>query len=222
MTDTTSISSPDADTRVPRGLFLLAILYGGMTCIAGVLGAKQVALGPISVEAGIFPFLILVSLSSAVAEVYGRETANRLVRFGFVPLVTAIALTFLVLQLPTDPEMYEPAKEAFPTILGQSWRMMAAGIVAYGVSVTLNVMIFSKLGRPGKLVAVRAATASMLSQIVDTLLFITISFYGVRPIGHLLVGQATAKVILSIVLVPLLILAASALARRLDGDAMRR
>ena len=31
-----------------------------MVCIAGVLGNKQVALGPLAVEAGIFAFLILV------------------------------------------------------------------------------------------------------------------------------------------------------------------
>ncbi|QNN65640.1 queuosine precursor transporter [Sphingomonas rhizophila] len=216
MTDA-SASPPPATLTIPRGLFLLSILYGGMTCIAGVLGAKQVAIGPISVEAGIFPFLMLVGLSSAVAEVYGKGTANRLVRFGFVPLITAIALTFIVLQLPTDPEMYEPAKEAFPIILGQSGRMMAAGVIAYGVSVTLNVLIFSRIGRPGKLVAIRAALASVVSQIVDTLLFITISFYGVRPIGQLLIGQATAKVVLSIGLVPLIILLFVMLARHLDG-----
>jgi len=158
-----------------------------------------------------------VALSSAVAELYGRPTADRLVRFGFVPLITAIALTYLVIQLPTDEGMYEPAKEAFPIILGQSWRLMAAGVVAYGVSMTLNVLIFARLSRKGGgLIGVRAAIASMISQIVDTLIFITVAFYGVRAIGDLILGQALAKVVLSIVLVPLLIIAFVAIGRRLD------
>ncbi len=196
------------------------MLYGGMVCIAGVLGAKQVSLGPLAVEAGIFPFLLLVVLSSTVAELHGRETANRLVRFGFVPLITAIFLIWLVIQLPTDPGMFEPAKPAFPIILGQSWRLMAAGILAYGVSQFLNVYIFSRLrGTSGSWLAARAAVASAVSQIVDTLIFITISFYGVRPITELMVGQATAKVVLSILLVPLLITALVALGRRLDAQA---
>jgi hypothetical protein len=204
----------------PRSLFVFTVLYGGMVCIAGVLGSKQITLGPLAVEAGIFPFLLLVVLGSSVAELHGRETANRLVRFGFIPLVTAIALIWLVIQLPTDPSMYEPAKAAFPIILGQSWRLMGAGIVAYGVSQFLNIYIFSKLqgsgeGKGGWLV-IRAAIASAVSQIVDTLIFITISFYGVRPIGELMVGQATAKVTLSVVLVPFLITALVALGRRLD------
>ncbi|MEO6151796.1 MAG: queuosine precursor transporter [Croceibacterium sp.] len=210
---------PDADPArpvpaLPAPLFLYSVLYGGMTCIAGVLGSKQVALGPLAVEAGIFAFLLLVALSSAVAELYGRATANRLVRFGFVPLVTAILLTWLVIELPTDPGMYEPAKAAFPIILGQSWRLMVAGIMAYGVSMTLNVFLFSKLSAGTKLVALRGAVASMLSQIVDTLIFITVAFYGVRPIGDLILGQALAKVVLSIVLVPPLIWLLVRLGRR--------
>ena len=128
---------------IPRSLFLFSVFYGGMVPLGGVLGAKQVAMGPLAVEAGIFPFLTLVAVSSGIAELHGRAVADRLVRYGFIPLFVAIGLTFLVLQLPTDPGMYEPAKEAFPVILGQGWRMMAAGIVAYGVSVTLNNWLFS-------------------------------------------------------------------------------
>jgi uncharacterized integral membrane protein (TIGR00697 family) len=223
MNDTATDARPAPAISIPLGLFALAILYGGMTCIAGVLGSKQVGLGslpgigPLAVEAGIFPVLLLVSLSSAVAELYGRATADRLVRFGFIPLLTAIALTFIVIQLPTDAGMYEPAKEAFPIILGQSGRLMAAGIIAYGVSMSLNVFIFSRLSRgSARLVAVRAAIASVLSQIVDTLIFITVAFYGVRPIADLILGQAIAKVILSIVLVPLLIMLLVGIGRRLD------
>jgi len=203
----TRMTDAPAAPAIPRPLFMFALLYGGMTCIAGVLGSKQVALGPLAVEAGIFPFLLLVALSSAVARLYGKATANRLVRFGFVPLVTAIVLSFIVIQLPTDEGMYPPAKEAFPIILGQSWRLMVAGIVAYGVSMSLNVYIFTRLAKlwTGRLTLLSGAVASILSQIVDTLIFITVAFYGVRPIGELILGQALAKIVLSIILVPPLI-----------------
>ena len=220
MTDNDQQAAPSTAANMPTGLFALSLLYGGMTVLAGVLGAKQVALGPLAVEAGIFAFLLLVSLSSAVAELYGRATADRLVRFGFIPLITAIILSWIVIQLPTDEGMYEPAKEAFPIIVGQSWRLMAAGVVAYGVSMSLNVFLFSRLSRgANKLVAVRAAIASTLSQIVDTLIFITVAFVGVRPIGELILGQALSKVVLSIVLVPFLILLLVRIGRGLDSRA---
>ena len=203
---------------IPQPLFLLSLLYGGMTCIAGVLGSKQVALGPLAVEAGILPFLLLVAISSTVARLYGKATADRLVRFGFVPLVTAIVLTWFVIQLPTDPGMYEPAKAAFPIVLGQGVRLMIAGIIAYGVSMTLNVLIFSRLARAGSITVVAGAVAAMVSQIIDTLIFITVSFYGERPIGNLILGQALAKVVLSLVLVPLLIAFLVWVARRMEPE----
>jgi len=189
---------------IPRSLFVLAILYGGMVPLGGFLGAKQASLGPLAVEAGIFPFLTLVALSSA--------------SYGFVPLIVAIGWTFLVVRLPTDPGMYEPAKEAFPIIMSQGARMMAAGIIAYGVSVTLNIWLFDKLRNAvGKFAALRGFIAAALSQIVDTVIFIGISFYGVRPIMDLMIGQAIAKVVLSAVLVPLIVVLAVRIGRRLDA-----
>ncbi|MEQ1550321.1 queuosine precursor transporter [Sphingorhabdus sp.] len=207
-----------AGMSIPQSLFLFSIFYGGMVTIAGVLGAKQVALGPLAVEAGIFPFLLLVGISSGIAELHGKDTANRLVRFGFLPLIGAILLSLIVLQLPHDKDMYPPAIEAFPVILGQSWRMMLAGIISYGTSQTLNVWLFDRLrSATGKYAAVRGVIAAVLSQIVDTLLFISISFYGVRPIADLMAGQMLTKVVLSFVLIPIVIAIVVNLGRKLDG-----
>jgi queuosine precursor transporter len=204
---------------IAPSLLLFAILYGGMVPLGGFLGAKQVSFGPLAVEAGIFPFLTLIAISSGIAELHGKRVADRLVRFGFIPLVLAILFTLLVLALPTDPGMYEPAKEAFPIIIGQGWRMMAAGIIAYGVSVTLNVWLFARMaGGTGRMMAARGFIAAAMSQIVDTLLFITISFYGVRPIFDLMMGQMIAKIILSAVMVPLIVMAVVAIGRRMDDS----
>ena len=202
---------------IPRSLFAFSVFYGGMVPLGGFLGVKQVGLGPLAVEAGIFPFLTLVAVSSAVAELHGREVANRMVRWGFAPLIMAIALTWLVLELPTDPGMYEPAKAAFPIVVSQGGRMMGAGIIAYGVSVTLNIWLFDRLrGMVGRMAELRGFLAAALSQIVDTLIFITISFYGVRPIMDLMIGQVLAKVALSAVMVPLIIGLLVRLGKRLD------
>lgn len=209
--------APYPAAAVPRSLFAYSVLYGGMTCIAGVLGNKQVAVGPLSVEAGIFAFLMLVVLSSSVSELYDRATANRLVRFGFIPLIVAIILFELVLALPVSPSM-DPARHAgFQLVLSQSPRLMVAGIIAYGVSQTLNVTIFDLLRRgEGGMLWLRGAVAGVLSQMVDTVIFITLAFYGVFPIGELMIGQMIAKVTLSAVLVPPLIYFFVWLGKRID------
>ena len=224
MADQHTVSIPPglAAGGITPSLFLFTIIYGGMVVLAGVLGNKQVALGPLAVEAGIFPFLILVALSSTVSELAGQKVANRLVLWGFVPLVMSIMLTSLVYALPASPEMDPARLDAFNMILGQTPRLMAAGIVAYGTSQFLNVTIFSALRgkedgttRTGWL-AIRGAIASALSQIVDTLLFVTIAFYGVFPIGTLMAGQMLAKVVLSIAVIPFVITGLVALGRSLD------
>jgi uncharacterized integral membrane protein (TIGR00697 family) len=205
---------------IPRSLFTLAIFYGGMVCIAGVLGNKQVALGPLAVEAGIFAFLLLVATSSAVAELHGRDTANRLVLVGFVPLIASLLLTLLVLAVPASPQMDPDRLGAFNTMMSGTPRIWLGGIIAYGISTFLNVTIFSRMkrGEGARLLWLRAGVAGVLSQVVDTLIFITIAFYGVFPIGELLLGQMIAKVVLSAVLVPPVIYLLVGLGRRLDSE----
>ncbi|HEU0067600.1 MAG TPA: queuosine precursor transporter [Sphingomonas sp.] len=233
--DTPAPDTPAPDTpgasAIPRSLFAFAIFYGGMVCIAGVLGNKQVSLGPLSaigplfglgplaIEAGIFAFLLLVVVSSAVAELHGAGIANRLVRFGFVPLVVSILLSLVVLILPASTDMAPDRRDAFALMMGATPRIWLGGIVSYGISQTLNVHVFAAMkGREGvRLLWLRAGVASMLSQIVDTLLFVTIAFFGVFPIRELLMGQMIAKVVLSGLLVPPAIYLFVGLGRWLDG-----
>jgi len=210
---------------IPRALFIYSLLYGGLVCTAGVLGTKLASLGTwpvigsLAVESGIFAFLVLVVLGSAVAERYGRDVANRLVRVGFIPLIVSMLLIQFVIHV-VPPASFWDKQAAFEDILGQSSRMMLAGLIAYGVSQTLNVYIFSRIAtKEGGALWLRALVASFLSQIVDTLLFITIAFYGVFPIAGILGGQIIAKLTLSVVMVPPLIYLFVGLGRRLDARA---
>ena len=215
-----------AAAAMPLGLFVFTLLYGGMTVLAGVLAYKQVQLWPteLAVESGIFAFLLLVAISSTLAQLYGEKLAKRIVWFGFVPLLLSGLLMQLVLGLPASPEMAEFRADdlaAFERVHSTIWRVWAAGPAAYIVSLLLNVWIFSKLrgsGDGGTLsLMMRGAIASALSQAIDSVIFITLAFYGQFDITSLLIGQVIAKVVLSIVLVPFLITGGVALARWLDA-----
>ncbi len=210
----TQISAPP----VPRSLFAVALLYGGMVVIGSVLGNKQVVIGPLTIEAGIFSFLTLVMMASAVAELHGTAWANRLVQWGFVPLLVSLALFWLVLELPASPDMEAARRDGFQLVVGQSPRLMIAGLLSYGISQTLNVTIFGAMRRgSGGLLWLRSGVASIASQIVDTLIFVTVAFYGVFPIGQLLIGQMIAKIVLSALLVPVMVYVFVAIGRRLDA-----
>ncbi|MEO1046655.1 MAG: queuosine precursor transporter [Pseudomonadota bacterium] len=213
----TTASPSSANGAIPRSLFAFSVFYGGMVCLAGILANKQVTLGPLEVEAGIFAFIILVMLSSAVAELHGRAAANKLVAFGFAPLIFSIILTLFVLALP-EAENDPVRLEAFNTIMMATPRIWIAGIAAYGVGQFLNVYLFSRLtAATGNWIALRGVIAGVLSQLVDTIIFITGSFYGEFPIMDLLVGQAIAKVVLAMIVVPLLIVFIVRLGKRIDA-----
>ena len=206
-------TAPAPAPAIPRPLFVYALLYGGMTVLAGVLGFKQIALPlgftTLAVESGIFAFLMLVAISSAISQLYGRGMASRLVLWGFAPLGLSILLIQLVLAFPPSPQMPPENLAAFETVLSQTGRIMIAGPIAYGVSLLLNVWLFEKLRGDGDgggfWMMLRGGLASAVSQAVDTLIFITVAFYGQFDIVPLLIGQAIAKVVLSFVLVPLII-----------------
>lgn len=217
---------------LPRSLFIFSLLYGGLVVLAGVLGTKLASLGHwpvlgnLAVESGIFAFLFLVVLSSSVAELYGKDIANRLIRYGFIPLIVSMTLITLVIHVvPPASEMWGD-QEIFAKLLGQGARMQFAGLVSYGVSQTLNVYLFAKLAgksmgqeRSGVLL-LRAWIAGMLSQVVDTVLFISISFFGQGlPLLAIMEGQVISKLVLSTIMVPPLILFFVRLGRRLDAPA---
>lgn len=219
------------NSGIPTSLFAFSLLYGGLVVLAGVLGTKIAALGhwplvgDLAVESGIFAFLLLVVMASAVAELFGQDVANRLVRFGFVPLICSmLLLTFVINVVPPAP--FWGDQEAYARLLGQSARMQFAGLISYGTSQTLNVYVFSRLaGGRGRLLMLRAWIASLLSQMVDTLIFITISFAGVKdaagvplPIGEIMAGQIASKLLLSTIMVPPLIWVFVQLGRKLDGQ----
>jgi len=214
-TDTpSSAQTQPATISIPLGMFVFTLLYGGMTVLAGVLAFKQVQLWPTSlaVESGIFPFLILVVVSSTLSQLYGRAAATRIVWWGFLPLGLSALLMQLVLFLPASAEMLAFRPEdlaAFEQVHRSTWRVWLAGPAAYITSLLLNIWIFDRLRGEGEAstlgLMIRGAIASALSQAVDSVIFITLAFYGEFDITELMIGQVLAKVALSFALVPFLI-----------------
>jgi len=222
----TAASPATMAISMPLGMFVFTLLYGGMTVLAGVLAFKQVQLWPTSlaVESGIFPFLLLVVISSTLSQLYGRDAAKRIVWWGFFPLGLSALLMQLVLGLPASSEMmaFRPDDlTAFERVHQSTWRVWMAGPASYITSLLLNIWIFDRLrgsGEEGTLgLMVRGAIASALSQAVDSVIFITLAFYGEFDITDLMIGQVLAKVVLSLVLVPFLITGGVKAARWLDA-----
>ncbi|MBA4164501.1 MAG: hypothetical protein C0510_07710, partial [Erythrobacter sp.] len=109
----------------------------------------------------------------------------------------------------------------FEQVHHSTWRVWMAGPAAYITSLLLNVWIFSRLRGSGEATTLglmaRGAIASALSQAIDSVIFISLAFYGEFDITNLMIGQVLAKVSLSVVLVPFLITGGVSFARWLDA-----
>ena len=217
----TTESATPAPAAIPRSLQTYAVLYGGLLVVAGVLGFKLIklalpGLAPLAVPGGVFGFLLAIVTVNATAELHGRPVAQRMVFMGFVPLVVALALMQLVLALP--PAEGWQGQETAQAVFGSSMRLILAGMVAYGVSQTLDVTIFTWMrGQPGgDKLWLRATVAALVAQTVDTLIFVTVAFLGVFPLLPVIGGQLAAKAIIWELAIPLLYLVVW-VGRRLDA-----
>jgi uncharacterized integral membrane protein (TIGR00697 family) len=210
MSDATDVKAAPA-----KSLQQFAVLYGGLLVVAGVLGFKLIKLGPLAVPGGVFGFLLAIVVTNATAELHGRPVAQRMVLMGFVPLLVSVGLMQLVLALP--PAAGWDGQAVAEQVMGSSMRLILAGIVAYGISQTLDVTIFTWMrGQPGgHMLWVRATVAAFVAQTVDTLIFVTIAFYGKFALLPVIGGQLAAKALIWGLAIPLLYLAV-AVGRRLD------
>jgi len=188
-------------------LYYLNGLFVGFLILANVLAVKVFSIGEWMVlPAAAILIIFTYPLIDVICEVYGKEAGGRTVRTGLIAQVFAVFFIAIAIELP--PAQAFVHQQEFETILGGSMRVIIASLVAYSISVNLDVMIFSKFKEKhgdGKL-WLRNNASTMLSQLIDTALFITIAFFGIMPFKVLLtlfVTQYIFKFLASIVATPI-------------------
>jgi len=184
-----------------RELFSLLLLSGIFcACLvaAAVLAAKIVSIGPVSVPAGVFAYCITFICADVISEIWGRRYANMVVLTGFIGL----GLTFLLIRLALwcPPAPFWAQEEAFQGVLGMTPRIIVASLAAYVLSQFHDVWLYTLLKdrMEGRHLWLRNNVATILSQLIDTVVFITIAFYGVMPLWPLIIGQWSVKVALAL------------------------
>lgn len=186
--------------------------------ISNVVTAKLFATGinlfgsPLALPGAALCYAITFLATDVIGEIWGKDEANRTVRWGFIGQVLATILIILTQKLPaSDPE----AQAAYDRLLGQNWIFVIGSMVAYFASQSWDVFFFHKIR--DKYIAKHGSTAggrwiwnngsTMTSQIIDTVLFIGISFglgFGwlFNPQMHIsllsmMIGQYVLKFILA-------------------------
>jgi hypothetical protein len=146
-----------------------------------VLGAKLTTVFGVVVSVSIFMVPATFLITDIVAEVEGQRVAREFVFIGTIGLTLLMLLTWLSLQLrPAERFLYD---REFGVVFSSSLRFVAASILAFFLSQFHDVWAFEWWRRRtgGKHLWLRNNASTMVSQAVDTLVFMLIAFYGAAP-----------------------------------------
>lgn len=182
--------------------------------ISNVVTAKLFATGitlfgaPLVLPGAALCYAITFLATDIIGEIWGKEEANRTVRWGFIGQIIATLLIILTQKLPAaDME----AQLAYDKLLGQNWIFVIGSMVAYFASQSWDVFFFHKLRN--KYIQKHKTTtggrwiwnngSTMTSQIIDTIIFIGISFgigfhMPIQDLVRMMIGQYALKFILAL------------------------
>jgi uncharacterized integral membrane protein (TIGR00697 family) len=177
---------PDDVPRKEAAFLILAGIFLVSLVVANLITAKLFVLFGVTLAAGIIPYPVTFLATDLICEVYGQKRANLLVFVGF--LLSLYVL--LILKLGQHVEPFEPAnvQREYEVIFGQSARAIFASMVAYLVAQLVDVRLFHfwKRKTKGKHLWLRNNASTMFSQLVDTILVISILFWGQLPTSTLI------------------------------------
>lgn len=187
---------------------MLVGLYIACELIANVTASKPVQMGSIVVPAAIFIYTLTFTLIDLINESFGREGARRVILAAFVANLLLAAYSQLAVALPPPP--FYHGQEAFANVLGNTPRIVFASLTAYLASSLIDTEIFAlwKARVRGPKWA-RVLVSNSISTAVDSVLFITLAFYGLMPIWVLIKGQYLVKMAITLGSVPLIYLVRS-------------
>ncbi len=187
---------------------ILIGLYIACELIANVTASKPIQLGGIVVPSAIFIYTLTFTLIDLINESMGKPGARRVILSAFIANLLLAAYAQLTVLLP--PASFYSGQEAYASVLGSTPRIVFASLTAYLISSLIDAEIFTFWKthiRGPKWLRVLASNA--ISTWVDSLVFITLAFYGLMPIWPLIKGQYLVKMAITLVSLPMIYLVRS-------------
>jgi len=187
-------------------LAILASFFVSLLIVSNIIAGKLLQIGDWVLPAGILAYPLTFLISDTIAEVYGRKTTTRIIWVGFATSLLMVLIIYMASIFPAAP--FWENQEAFDLILGSVPRIVLASMVAYLVSQYHDVIAFHfwKNFTNGRYLWLRNNASTMMSQAVDTVLFVTIAFAGTLDFSviiNMILTQYVVKILIAIVDTPL-------------------
>lgn len=184
----------------------ISVLFVTCLLISNTCAFKIMKLGPISITSGVLIFPISYIVNDLIAEVYGYKKAKKVIWFGFAMNLLMVIYYNLAIIMPGAD--YFTGQEAFAAVLGGTWRILIASFTSYLFGSFLNAMVMSKMKvkAHGKYLMLRAIVSTMAGELLDSILFVTISFilvYDIKDIVIMICTQTVFKTLYEIIIFPL-------------------
>lgn len=157
------------------------------TIIANIQVLKTVDLFSISATLGNVMFASIYLATDILNDIYGRKIAKRAVWIGFSS--TLVMIIVMQMSLNFVPSSIDTSQNALETIFNVVPRIALGSVIAYIIGQHLDVFIFSlikKVFSSDRTFIIRAYGSTIISNIIDTALFVSIAFIGSMPNGAVL------------------------------------
>ncbi len=181
------------------------------TILANIQVLKMVDLFTIGVTLGNITYASSFLVTDILSENYGKASAQKAVFIGFFSLSATVIIMNLALMF--KPNEVDFIQESLKNIFSLLPRIALASLVAYGVSQSHDVWAYNfwKTRLPQtKFLWLRNNASTMVSQLLDSVLFTFIAFWAVLPTNdffEILITTYLLKLIVAVVDTPFLYLA---------------
>ena len=190
-----------------------------VTCLitANIIAVKLILLFGFLVPAGIIVFPLSYLFGDVLTEVYGYGAARQVIWLGFACNLLAVIAIYLGGLAPAAPIWHDQA--AYQTILGFTPRLLLASFTAYLVGEFANSFVLArlKIATKGRWLWTRTIGSTLIGEGLDTIIFISIAFWGIIPPPLILTAmltQWTFKVLYEVIATPFTYLIVGFLKRR--------
>lgn len=177
--------------------------YLACELVANITAGKITVLGPFTIPVASYVFALAYTLLDLINYALGAQETRRVVTTGFLANAILAGYSLLTVYLPPAP--FWEGQEAYRRVLGSTPRVVVASLVAYLVSSHLDVSTYAWLSKRMAPWG-RVLLSNAIGLAVDTLLFVTIAFYGQLPLRPIITGQYAVKMAVTVVSIPLIYL----------------
>jgi len=169
------MKSVDYKMQILLTMFISCLLLGNL------LGSKRIEIFGIVTSAGIFGYPPTFLITDIVEEVKGKEATDIFVHAGFLSL--CIAFLFISFSTGFPPASTYYGNEAYASVFSNSLRMIIASMIAFVISQYHDIWAFNfwKQITKGRHLWIRNNLSTIVSQLIDSIIFMFLAFYKVTP-----------------------------------------